>query len=86
MSEVQQLLTVGQASKVLGVSQGTIRGWLGRGLLRPTVRIGRRIYFVSSDLQSFQKIGRSLGVPPISPPKLFPSLLTRTAQGKKSNT
>ena len=48
------LVDARQAGRLLGVSSGSIRNLISRGVLRP-VRIGRRLLIATSELERFIK-------------------------------
>ena len=53
----QALLTVGQASKMLNVSPGTLRHWSNKGMI-PSYRVGQRRdrRFLTQDILDFLEV------------------------------
>jgi len=48
----QKILTRDQVKEKLNIATGTLYNWEKAGILKPT-RIGRRVYFLESDIMEF---------------------------------
>ena len=56
----EKLCTVREASEMLAITEGTIRGWIQVGRL-PVVRLGRAVRIKKSVLEQIQDEGLNFG-------------------------
>lgn len=52
LQKIQQLISVGEAAKLVGVSPDTLRRWAKSGRVRHVVTPSRRILFDPADIES----------------------------------
>jgi DNA-binding transcriptional MerR regulator len=57
---INGLLQIGEAARMLGVCEGTLRRWERKGRLRPTGRFGQNRVYLVQDVERLKRKARPL--------------------------